>query len=75
MQIGGDGTVGNHCQQEAFEAQGSPRTRRQWLVEMIKRVLKIAWDTWQYRNEVLHGERQELACKGDGFWTLAYFDM
>jgi hypothetical protein len=33
---------------------GSLRTGCRWLIEIIKKLWKVAWDQWEHRNVILH---------------------
>jgi hypothetical protein len=35
---------------------GEMTSGKRWLVALIKKLLDIAWDMWQYRNSVVHNQ-------------------
>ena len=37
-------------QADHFKAQGSLRSGRRWVVELIKKLWNTAWDMWMFRN-------------------------
>lgn len=48
-----------------FTSQGSTKSGKKWLIAYIRKQFDVAWDMWQHRNAIKHGEentraRQEL---------------
>ena len=34
----------------------SKRSPQRWTVAMIKKMIDVCWDMWDYRNELIHGK-------------------
>jgi len=47
-------------QYEYYKFLLSWRTRKRWVITIIKRLWQIAWDLWDHQNKVLHNQENVL---------------
>ena len=43
-------------QQRHYMDKDSKQTGKRWTTEVIKKLIKVAWDMWQHRNDILHND-------------------
>ena len=48
-------------QQQYLTKISSRRSGKRWLVALIEKMWQIAWDLWEHRNGILHGQENHLA--------------
>jgi len=49
------------AQQDYFAAIGSSNRGLRWLTQLLLKLVNIAWDLWEFRNDVLYTAQQTLA--------------
>jgi len=51
------------CEQQAnhWKAYKSQKSSKCWTTELLKKLMRIAWDMWQHHNKVLHEELDNQA--------------
>ena len=50
-----------HIQSEHFRSQGSLRSGRRWVSELLKKLWNTSWDLWMFRNYQLQSGQDEEA--------------
>jgi len=43
-------------QERYWKAYKSHKSSKQWMMELLKKLMGIAWNMWQHRNKALHKE-------------------
>ena len=49
------------AQDNHFRSINSKQSGKRWLIQVLRKLFDTAWDLWQFRNQVLYNEQQNLA--------------
>ena len=53
-------------QQKHFTDKDSKQTGKRWTTEIIKKLIQVAWDMWDHRNDILHNDGGNFHKKMEG---------
>ena len=56
LPAGKGGTPFEKLQQKHFTDKDSKQTGKRWTTEIIKKLIQVAWDMWDHRNDILHND-------------------
>ena len=60
--LGRHPTAFETIQQQHLTQEHFPGSGKRWATALVKKSFEIAWDMWEHRNGILHGEPDRIFC-------------